>query len=97
MKMEPYLFNELIEDFIGKTGDSPTHILVTSKQWNELGCPKTYEHSVSCCMDYLVVENIGDYHFPVFPIVAQLPQFLHEPLKPKVLFKLGKYEIIRGS
>lgn len=97
MKTEPSPFSDLIDDFTAKTGDSPTHLLVTPKQWNELGCPKTYEHSVSCCMDYLVVDVVGDYHHPVFPMVAQLPQFLHEPIKPNVLFKFGKYGVIRES
>lgn len=97
MKMEASPFSDLIDDFVSKTGDSPTHLLVTSKQWHELGCPKTYEHSVSCCLDYLVVDKVGDYHFPSFPMVAQLPQFLHEPVKPNVLFKLGKYGVIRES
>lgn len=86
-----------INDFIAKTGDSPTHILVTADQWEELHCPKTYEHSVSCCLDYLVVGTVGDYHYPQFPIVAQLPQFLHEPIKDPVMFKLGKYKVVREA
>lgn len=97
MKTEPSLFSELIDDFVHKTGDSPTHILVTQEQWEKLGCPKTYEHSVSCLLDYLVVYSVGDYHYPKLPLVAQLPQFLHEPIKPNVIFKLGKYGVIRES
>ena len=88
-----------IDDFTQKTGDSPTHILVTQQQWEDLGCPKTYEHSVSCLLDYLVVYSVGDYHYPIFPMVVQLPQFLHEPIyvKDPCILKLGKYRITRES
>lgn len=97
MKTAPSLFSTLIDDFIRKNGDSPTHILVTQQQWEDLGCPKTYEHSVSCLLDYLVVYSVGDYHYPIFPMVVQLPQYLHEPIKPNILFKIGSYGVIRES
>lgn len=90
--MEPLLSNihALIDDFTYKTGDSPTHILVTQNQWIELNHPKTYEHSVSCCLDYLVVQPVGDYHYPQFPMVVQLPPFTRH----KTLCSVGKYKVI---
>lgn len=99
MTTEAYLssIDLLIEEFVEKTGDSPTHILVTADQWHAMNQPKVYEHSISCCLDYLIVGVVGDYHYPKFPMVAQLPQFLHEPLKQDILFRLGKYGVIRES
>lgn len=94
---EPLLskIDGLIDDFVTKTGDSPTHILVAPNQWEALGSPKTYEYSVSCCLDYTVVEMMGTYHFPELPMVVQLPQFFHKPIviKDPVIFKLGKYKV----
>lgn len=95
MTMAQFQFSKIIDDFVAKTGDSPTHILVTQSQWEELKCPQTYEHSVSCCLDYLVVNPIGTYHYPEFPIVAQLPQFFKKP--DLVMVKLGKYKVIREA
>lgn len=83
----------LIDDFVAKTGDSPTHILVTADQWHTMDCPKTYEHSISCCLDYLIVGTVGDYHYPQFPMVVQLPPFQRE----KTLLKLNKFKVVREA
>lgn len=95
MTTEQYLSNidHLIDEFVEKTGDSPTHILITADQWHLMNQPKVYEHSFSCLLDYLVVGVVGEYHYPKFPMVVQLPQFPHT----KTLLKVGKTKVIREA
>lgn len=76
----------IVDDFIKKTGDSPTHIVVSEADYAEL--PPSLETDTGTLVDLIPFKNVhGHYHHLELPMAITLPQF-----KAMKVFKVADYE-----
>ena len=76
----------LVDDFIKKTGDSPTHIVVSETDYADLS--PSLETDTGTLVDLIPYKNVhGHYHHLELPLACTLPQF-----KAMRVFKVAEYE-----
>lgn len=63
---------EMVDEYYQKTNSTPSHLFLTQDHFDGKW---TFELSKNCMMDVCIVPDMsqGCYHFPVLPMVGELP------------------------